>query len=240
MADQITMRRHLAAAFRLAVRFGLNEGVCNHFSVRLPGEEELYLINPMGLHWSEITASNLLLVDGAGGVREGEGQVEASAFHIHVQGHRAKPSATCILHTHMPYATALTCRRKGRLRFVHQNSLRFYGRVSYDDDYQGLALDADEGARISQGMNTGDIVLLAHHGVVVCGPNVPLAFHDLYYLERACMMQVLAGEEHLQDIDDRVARQTAEQFATVGQAEADYHFAALERLLDRESPDYAA
>ena len=103
------LRRQLAAALRLADRFNLSEGVCNHFSVRVPGDEELYLINPMGVHWSEITASRLLLVDGAGVVLEGEGVVEPTAFFIHTEGHKARPDALCILHTHMTYATALTC-----------------------------------------------------------------------------------------------------------------------------------
>lgn len=235
-----TYRRQLAAALRLAARFDLNEGVCNHFSVRIPGEAERVLINPRGVHWTEITASNLLLVDGDGNVLEGDGAVEDTALHIHIQGHRAKPEAVCILHTHMPYATALTCLKEGRLKFIHQNHLRYYGRVAYDDDYQGLALDSNEGQRIGAAFQQGDIVFMKHHGVVVCGPTVAEAFHDLYYLERACYVQVLAMStgEPLQDIEEEVARFGGEQFAKLAAFESDYHFAALERVLARELPDY--
>lgn len=235
------MRRQLAAAFRLAVRFNLHEGICNHFSVRLPGEDDRYLINPVGLHWSEITASRLLLIDEAGTVLEGEGEVETTAFCIHVQAHKAKPEAVCVLHTHMPYATSLTCLDNGRLRFVHQNTLRFYNRVAYDDDYNGLAMDEKEGARISKGMFYGDIVFLAHHGVVVSGPTVAEAFHDLYYLERACEVQVLAAStgQRLREVSSDMALRTAQQFASVAKTEALSHFAALERVLAHEAPDYA-
>ncbi|PWR20914.1 aldolase [Zavarzinia compransoris] len=235
------LRRQLAAAFRLAVRFNLHEGVCNHFSIRVPGEEELYLINPMGLHWSEITASRLLLVDGAGVVLEGQGVVEPTAFFIHTEGHKARPDALCILHTHMPYATALTCVEGGRLRFVHQNALRYFGRIAYDDGYNGLAMDASEGVRIAEGASGGeDIVFLAHHGVVVHGRSVAEAFTDLYYLERSAQVQVLAMSTGLplREISPNVAAQTAKQFADVAEFEANYHFAALERVLAAEDPAY--
>ncbi|MDD3446132.1 MAG: aldolase, partial [Zavarzinia sp.] len=212
-----------------------------HFSVRVPGDEELYLINPMGVHWSEITASRLLLVDGAGVVLEGEGVVEPTAFFIHTEGHKARPDALCILHTHMTYATALTCLDGGRLRFVHQNSLRYYGRVAYDESYNGLAMDAEEGERIAEGAGGGeDIVFLAHHGVVVHGRSVAEAFHDLYYLERAAQVQVIAAStgQPLREISPNVAAQTAKQFADLLEFEASYHFAALERVLMAEAPSY--
>ncbi|WP_455179368.1 aldolase [Azospirillum melinis] len=237
-----TLRRQLAAALRLAERFGLNEGVCNHFSVRLPGAEERYLINPMGVHWSEITASRLLLCDGDGRILEGQGTVEPTALFIHTEGHRARPDALCILHTHMLHATALTCVEGGELRFCHQNALRFWNRVAYDDSYNGLAMDAAEGGRISSGTQGRDIVFLAHHGVVVHGRSVAEAFHDLYFLERACQLQVVAEStgRPLKDIPAAAAEHTARQFTELAAFEADYHFAALERVLLREAPDYVA
>src|SRR5271165_2972814 len=102
-----TFRRELAAAFRLADAHHLSEGICNHFSLAIPGSVERYLINPYGLHWSEITPASLLLIDGKGQVIEGDGDVEATARNIHIAAHRANPRHACVLHTHMPYATAL-------------------------------------------------------------------------------------------------------------------------------------
>ena len=109
-------RVELAAAYRLAVRFGFNEGIDNHFSLLLPGYDDRMLLNPYPLHWSEVTASNLLLVDLQGHEIEGEHEVEPTAYHIHAAVHRADPQCfRCALHTHMPYATAIACREGGRL-----------------------------------------------------------------------------------------------------------------------------
>lgn len=235
------LRRDLAAAIRLADRFGLSEGVCNHFSVAIPGEDDRYLVNPFGVHWSQMTASRILYCDGEGNVLEGEGVIDPTALHIHVEGHRARPDALCILHTHMPHATAITCRKAGRLSFVHQNHLRFWDRVAYHDDYGGLALDSDEGQRLSEGA-TRDIVFLAHHGVIVHGRSVAAAWHDLYYLERACMVQLLAEGDGapLQEIPGQVAVQTARQFAELAEVEAMAHFAALKDVLSDARPYYGA
>ncbi len=241
MPSLADLRRDLAAAIRLADRFGLSEGVCNHFSVAVPGEEDRYLVNPFGVHWSRMTASRILYCDGEGTVLDGDGHIDPTALHIHVEGHRARPDAVCILHTHMPYATALTCRKKGRLRFVHQNHLRFWERVAYHDDYGGLALEAEEGQRLSESAS-GEIVFLAHHGVIVHGRSVAEAWHDLYYLERACMVQVLAeaAGEPLEEIPGQVAVHTARQFAELASLEANAHFEALKDVIADEGPDFRA
>jgi len=103
-----TDREQLALAFRLAERFGFHEGICNHFSLRVDQPDEQYLINPYGLHWSEIEADTLLLIDGDGRILEGVGEVEDTARFIHVAGHRANARHRVLLHTHMPWATTLT------------------------------------------------------------------------------------------------------------------------------------
>jgi ribulose-5-phosphate 4-epimerase/fuculose-1-phosphate aldolase len=114
-------RVDLAAAFRLAVRMDLHEGVCNHFSVML-ADGKRFLLNRYGLHWSEVSASNLLCLDGQGRVLAGEGEYEKTAFYIHSRIHLGNPHAACVLHTHMPYATALTLLEGGRLEMVEQNA----------------------------------------------------------------------------------------------------------------------
>src|SRR5690606_27210487 len=128
-------RIDLAAALRLAVRYGLHEGVCNHFSVMVSGDPPRFLINPYGPHWSEMTASDLLLVDGSGRILEGDGELEATALHIHRCIHLANPRAVCVLHTHMPYATALTTVHDARLEPISQNATRFFNDVAYDDQF---------------------------------------------------------------------------------------------------------
>ena len=124
-------RVDLAAAFRLAVRLDLHEGVCNHFSFMVDGER--FLLNRYGLHWSEVTASNLIALNARGDILEGEGEVEKTAFYIHSRIHLAHPRAACVLHTHMPHATAITLLEGGRLEMAEQNALRFHDDIAYDD-----------------------------------------------------------------------------------------------------------
>ncbi len=237
-------RRHLAAAFRWAARLGFHEGTCNHFSLKVPGREDRYLINPHGLHFSEIRASDLLLVDGAGRVLEGKLPIEPTAFFIHSRIHRANRDAKCVLHTHMPYATALTMLEGGRLEPCLQTCLRFYGRVGYDDDlggYNGLVLDEEEGDRICRALGSNRVLMLSNHGVIVAAPTVAEAFDDLYYLERAAQAQVIAMStgRKLRLVGDNVAARTRDQMLKDAELYARVHFTALCRILDREAPDYA-
>lgn len=232
-------RIDLVAALRWADRLGYSEGICNHFSCALPGSPGRFLINPQGLHWSELTPADLVVVDAAGNKVEGKHSVEPTAFFIHGCIHRAIPRALCVMHTHMPFATTLTVVQGGRLGWASQNSLRFYGRVEYDEDYNGLALDNAEGDRLASKLRDADVLFLAHHGVIVCGENVANAFDDIYYLERACMLQVLAAGtgKPLRIVPDRIAALTRGQMdAERGQSQL--HLAALKRILDRMEPGW--
>ncbi len=242
MAATITLqdaRIELAAALRWAERIGLSEGICNHFSLAVPGATDRFLINPQGLHWSEITASSLLLVGGDGTLIEGDAPPEPTAFFIHWRLHKHAPQAACVLHTHMPFATSLTSIEDGRLLPVNQNSLMFHDRVAYDDDYNGLALDQAEGDRMCAALGNCSVLFLANHGVIVTGASVAEAFNDLYYLERACMTQVLAMSTNrpLKLVDEAIARKTARQIAG-DRTQPLAHFAALKRILDQQAPDY--
>lgn len=238
-------RVDLACAFRWAARMGLNEGVDNHFSMAVADDDgvvrgDRFLINPYGWHWSEITASSLVLCDDKGTVLEGDNEVEDTAFYIHSRVHLAAPHAKVVLHTHMPYATALTLLEDGRLEMCEQNALMFDDRIAYDDDYEGLALDGDEGDRMARKLGNRDILFLASHGILVAGATVAEAFNDLYYLERAANFQVLARSTggKLRKISKKVRKEAREQFRTERGKVADRHFTALRRMLDREEPEY--
>ena len=236
-------RIELACAFRFAAQLGLNEGVCNHFSLAVSPEDggpDTFLINPQGLRWEEIVPGDLVNVDVTGKKIGGRHDVEPTAFFIHSRIHKSRSTARCVLHTHMPYATALTLLRDGRLEWASQNSLRFYNRTAYDSEYRGLALDEEEGDRISAKLANADVLFMANHGVLVCGESVAYAFDDLYYLERACMVQVLAqstGRE-LRGISPQVAEQTALQFEGERQQSV-LHFEALKRNLLKREPTWA-
>jgi len=243
--DVQQLRVDLAAALRWAARLGLNEGVDNHFSAAVPDVDgrlrgDCFLINPYGWHWSEITASSLVLCDAEGNVLEGDNEAEATAFFIHSRIHVNVPSAAVVLHTHMPYATALTLVDNGRLKMCEQNALLFDERIAYDDEYAGLALDDAEGDRLAAKMGNRNVMFMASHGILVAGPTVAEAFNDLYYLERAAMFQVLARSTggRLRTISDEVRRTARQQFVAERGKLAERHFAALRRILDREAPEY--
>jgi ribulose-5-phosphate 4-epimerase/fuculose-1-phosphate aldolase len=224
-------RIDLACALRAAHRFGLSEGVCNHFSLALPGRPGHFLINPQGLLWDEIGPDDLVVIDAEGNKVDGRHDVEPTAFFIHGAIHRGLPEAACVLHTHMPFATALTMLQGGRLEMAHQNALRFYRQVAYDNEYNGLVLDEGEAERIARRMGAASVLFLANHGVIVRGPSVAWAFDDLYYLERACMHQVLAQGtgKPLKLIPEAVAAPTAKQIAGERQ-QSELHLKALRRM----------
>ena len=234
-------RDDLTAALRWAARLGLSEGVCNHFSLEVGPDR--YLINPQGLHWEEVCAGDVLLINGQGSVIEGRHTIEPSAFFIHSWIHRLNPHAKAILHTHMPYATALTLVPGGRLSWSHQNALRFWGRVGYDDSYGGVALDAAEGERIGLAMRGNEVMFMASHGVTVTGSTMAWAFDDLYYLERACMHQCLAtlaaAGKPLRQVRDADCKTIAAQIAGE-RGQSDLFFSAIKRLLDRDQPGWRA
>ena len=233
-------RVDLAAAFRLAVRMELHEGVCNHFTLMLP-DGKRFLLNAYGLHWSEVTASNLLALDSRGKVLEGEGEAEKTAFCIHSRIHLANPKAACVLHTHMPYATALSITEPGRLEMVEQNALRFAEDIAYDDTYNGLVVDHAEGDRLARVLGAKRVLFLANHGVIVTGPTVAEAYDLLYYLERACRLQVLARATGLpfRKVRPEVVRDTYRMILADTPKYAGAHFSAPKRIPDREEPDYA-
>ena len=227
------LRRELAAAFRLAEKMSFHEGICNQFSLVVPGDAERYLINPYGVYWGEMRPDQLLLIDGDGNVLEGDGEVEATARNIHIAGHRANARHRCILHVHMPYATSITMVEGGRLEMAHQTATRFFGRMAHHG-FGGVALDADEGERIAEAQKENphaDILFLDHHGVTVGGPSVAVAFDDLYYLERACRQQVIAESsgKPLKIIPEAMVRETSRQIMQQLEWSAAKHFEALMR-----------
>ena len=216
----------LAAALRLAAHFGFNEGICNHFSVEL--EDGSYLLNPHPIHWSKIQAADILHID----PNHPDEDAELTALNIHGAIHRNVTNAVCVLHTHMPYATAITCLQDQRLRFIHQNSLKFWDDIAYDESYNGLADTPEEGDRIASCMAGKHILFLANHGVIVIGDSVAEAFDRLYYLERACEVQVLAMStgQPLNEIGTNLAARTKHEFDTKG-SYAEAHFEALKALV---------
>lgn len=236
-------RVDLAAAHRLAVHFGYHEGIDNHFTLLVPGREDCFLLAPFGLHWSEIRASDFLVVDFAGNRVAGEGPVEDTAFHIHAPLHAARSDVRCVMHTHMPYATALSIVEEPELLMASQNAIGFSGLVALCD-YEGLALDSSEGERMAAALGDKAVLLLRNHGVVTTGTSVAEAFNTLYFFERAAMTQILAQSsgQKLRLVGEPALGRTVCQYTSSAKVEGldriELHFAALKRMLDRQGSDY--
>ncbi len=228
-------RIDLAAAFRWAARWDMHESIANHFSLAVSEGGKQFLLNPVGSHFSRIRASDLLLLD----ADQGDQDIAAlgadpTAWNLHAMLHQRLPQARCILHTHMPYATTLCCLQDFEWLALDQNACRFYGRIAYDRHYAGMALDTSEGERVAALMQDGKSVLfLGNHGVMVIGPSVAQALDELYYLEKAAKVQVLAL------IPDAVARLASAQWNDYPTDSCALHLKALKAILDLEETDYA-
>jgi len=240
-------RVDLAAAHRLAVWDGLSEGIFNHLTLSVPGKSDRYYQIPFGLHWSEVTASCFMEVGWDGKVLAGEGDVEQSAYCIHAPIHRLVPQHACVLHTHMPYASALSRLEQQEILPIGQTEIGFLDKIAYDDTYTGPALDPAEGERLAGIIGPDKKVLfMANHGVCVCGGSVAEAYDLLYYLERAAQVQLYAmwTGRKLRQVKPEVVEKTLRIYDEVwpgykGQPPYVHHFAALKRMLDRKEPDYA-
>jgi ribulose-5-phosphate 4-epimerase/fuculose-1-phosphate aldolase len=237
-------RIDLAAAFRWTARLGMHEAIANHFTLAVTPDGSEFLINPWGRHFSEMCAKDLLRVNIEGTILSGDGTIERSAICIHGPIHARLPHAQCVLHVHSPFASALSAIKNGRLEQVHQNSARFYNEIAYDDDFNGLAVDEEEGDRICEALGKKQVLFMMHHGVTVVGSTVAEAFDRLYYLEKACevQMRAMATGRPLNIMSPEMSEKTYRDWTVGTPPETrieEHHFLALKRILDTQEPDYA-
>ena len=237
--DPVFKRKlELVAALRWSDRLGLSEGICNHYSAVHPTNPDLFLLNPQGIHWSEVQVSDILTVDVDGNVVQGKHTIEPSAFYIHSRIHSNNPSAVCVLHTHMPNATALCCIEEGKLEWCSQNALRYYGDVAYDREFNGVANANEEGDRLATALGNRRVIFLEHHGVIVTGSCIAYAFDDLYYLERTCELQLkaMSSGRPLKIISDEMAEATCKEIEAVCREQSISHMEAICRMLIADDP----
>ena len=232
-------RLNLAAAYQLAAHFGWIDLIYTHFSARVPGRDDHFLINPYGLMFDEITASNLVKIDHHGKVVDdstGLGYNEAG-FVIHGAVHQARPEIQCVIHTHTRAGVAVSAMQCGLLP-ISQHALRVYADASYHD-YEGIALERDERARLVRDLGRSRTMILRNHGLLALGDSVRDAFERMYYLQCACQIQVDAlasGAVNL--VSEEVARKTWEQFERPDRSSPHKDWPALLRLLDRKGSNY--
>ena len=233
-------RVDLAACYRLAAHYRLTDLIYTHISVRVPGDEAHFLINAYGLLFDEIKASTLVKVRLDGSIVEdptGLG-INAAGFVIHGAVHGARHDVGCVMHTHTTAGLAVAAQRRGLLP-LSQHAMRFTDAIGYHD-YEGIALELDEQARLVRDLGAHNAMILRNHGLLACGATVHDAFDLMMHLERACQAQVAAqagGTELIEPSHD-VARKVAAQFARPGRLAPAYAWAALRRMLDRQDASY--
>ncbi|WP_296269002.1 class II aldolase/adducin family protein [Pseudomonas sp. UBA6562] len=244
-AEEWEVRVKLAAAYRLAALFRWTDHIYTHFSARVPGPDEHFLINAFGLMFDEITASNLVKVDVDGTVIDdplGLG-INQAGYVIHSAIHRARPDLQAVLHTHTRDGAAVSAQREGLLP-ISQHALAYYSRVVYHA-YEGVALDLDEQQRLVANLGQSNILILRNHGLLTAGISVEHAFRELHGLERACNIQVAAqagGNDGLLPASPAAIAKVHEQSKRFSDGLGEgiqRHWDALVRQLERGGRDYA-
>ncbi len=238
--NEQTLRVELAAVFRLAAKFGWHESVANHFSAAVSEDGQRFLLNPRWRHFSQVRASELLLLDvNDDSIMDEPDAPDLSAWSIHGAVHAALPNVRALLHLHSPYATTIASLKDPTIVPIDQNTARFFGETAYDLEFGGIADDIEEGRRLAQIMKEHDVLMMGNHGVAVGGATIAEAFETLYYLERACQTLVLAYStgQPLSVLSDDMAAKVAKgwkQFSGMGQAHLDQWM----EVLDKEDSSY--
>ena len=231
-------RVELAAAYRIFDMLGWVELIFNHITLRVPGPQKHFLINPFGLHYRVITASNLVLIDIDGNaVRETEWPVNRAGFVLHSAIHSSVERAHCIMHTHTTTGSAVACLKDG---LSHDNfyGAMLHGRVAYHD-FEGITVEPGEKERLLRDIGDKPAVILRHHGLLAWGPTVPEAFLMMWTLQRACDVQIAASQAGaVQPIRREVFEQTVRESSTSEKRTCEDVFAALQRKLDATDPSY--
>lgn len=243
------VRVDLAAAYRLVDLYGWTDMVYNHISARVPGPEHHFLINPYGLAYDEITASSLIKIDLAGNIvyaPDPDYGINAAGYVIHSAIHEALPDAGCVIHTHTPAGMAVAALKCGLLP-ICQTAMRFPTVACHD--YEGVALELDERKRLVANLGDSQVMLLRNHGLLALGRTIPEAFNNMYRLERACQVQLLAlacnteinmpAEEAVKRANVQLARNNAAGHA--GRPMPPFgvmEWPALLRRLDRRDPSF--
>lgn len=217
--EEWKVRCDLAALYRVIGHFRWTDMIFTHISARVPGAEHHFLINRYGVLFDEMRASDLVLIDqegrpvAAGASDDPERyRVNPAGFTIHSAVHMARPDVMCVVHTHTAAGAAVSAQKQGLLP-ISQHALKYYGHLAYHD-YEGIALDLAERDRLVNDLGSHNAMILKNHGLLTCGKSIPEAFQEMYFLERACEIQLraLAGNAELNLPSQKVCELTAEQY----------------------------
>ena len=232
-------RIELAACYRVFDMLGWTEMIFNHITLRVPGPEKRFLINPFGLHYREVTASSLVLIDIDGNVlRESKWPVNRAGFVIHSAIHGAHPEAACVMHTHTTNGVAIASLKSGLSSHNFYGAM-LHGRVAYHD-LEGVTVDLAERERIVKDLGDKHVMILRNHGLLSWGRNVAEAYLRLWTLQRACDVQVAAGQAggEMNQLSQGVIDRMLDESGPGETKTCDDVFAAMVRLVEARDPSY--
>ena len=231
----------LAATFRWTARLNMHEGVANHFSACVPGSSSDFYVNKAGLHFSQIKASDIILVtkDNIEELKKKPDLVDPTAINIHGAIHQKVPHARCIFHVHSKYATALSTLKDPIMKPIDQNTMIFFNRVSVFNEFGGLGFE-DESIKMANALGNKQHLLLANHGIITTGETIAEGFNYLYYFEKAAetYLTALSTNKELNVVSDEIAEKTAQETADYPINLAQLHLDQIKKILDKEEPDY--
>lgn len=238
--EEWAARVQLAGVYRVFAHLGWEELIYNHISLRVPGDEDHFLINPFGLHYSEITASNLVKVDIDGNIiGHSDWPINPAGFTFHGEIHKRVPNAHCVMHVHTTPTMAVCCLDDG-LSFTNFYSAQLYGKIAYHD-FEGITVHADEGERILASAGDKQVLLLRNHGPVVIGSTLAQAFSLMWLLTRACEVQLATksmgnAREIPEQVLNNCVRDSLNFNPKYGAGEDS--LAAMIRIVERQDPSF--
>lgn len=245
--DEWQCRVDLAACYRLVAHFGMTDLVSNHISARIPGTDDALLLNPFGMMYEEVRASNLIRIDLAGNVLHNPNtaySINRAGYVVHAAVHAARPEVQCVIHTHTVAGVALSTLQCGVLP-ISQSAMRFAD-IAYHD-FEGVAVDDGEKERLAKDLGDADVMVLRNHGLLACGATIAEAFNAIFRLERVCQIQMLAMSvsSPIKTLPEAVVSKAQQQFRSnpgiVGPGPTAFgllEWPAMLRMLDRIDPSY--
>ena len=237
-AEEWQNRVDLAAAYQLADLFNFSDVIWNHITCKTSSEKNTFLINKFGLRFDEVTASNLLEIDLDGNIKSGDGEINYTGFVIHGAIHKTRNDLHCVMHSHSRAGLAISCLKNG-LQILIQDSAMFHNRISYHH-WHGMSTDTDECKSISQDLGKNNVMILRNHGLLTSGKTIAEAFMLMYYLDRACKVQIDLSKTNEEIIkpSDNLLEFAACQYNDPKYQLGKHEWPALKRMLTKNNSIY--
>ncbi len=236
--EEFQNRLDLAACYHLADIYGFSDVIWNHITCKTSSKKNTFLINKFGLRYDEITASNLLEIDLDGNILSGEGEINYTGFVIHGAIHKFRKDLHCIMHSHSRSGLAISCLKDG-LEILIRDSAMFHKRISYHD-WQGMSTSVDECKSILKDLGENKTMILRNHGLLTAGKTIGETFMLMYYLDRACKVQLdlLQTNKDIIKPSDNLLEFAAGQYDDPKYRLGEHEWPALKRMLKKNNSIY--